>query len=191
MADTGNKNNADNVSVGKPMAGGALFVAPAGTALPTDASTNLGEAFKNLGYISEEGLTNEQETDSEEIKAWGGDMVANPQTSYVESYKYTLIEQNAEVFKHVYGADNVTVAEGTGAITIKHNSKEKVECVIVAEVLLSNNRVKRLVIPKGKISEVGEIAYKDDEAIGYEITLKALPDANGNSSYEYIATISE
>ena len=45
---------AKNVTTGKPKTGGAVFRAPLGTALPTDAKTALDEAFKNLGYCSED-----------------------------------------------------------------------------------------------------------------------------------------
>ncbi len=48
-------NDAKNVSVGKPLATGAIFVAPIGTTAPTDAKTALNEAFKCVGYVSEDG----------------------------------------------------------------------------------------------------------------------------------------
>ena len=51
-------NTVANVSAGKPAVGGAVFVAPTGTTLPTDATTALGSAFKALGYCSDDGLTN-------------------------------------------------------------------------------------------------------------------------------------
>ena len=41
-------NNTANVAAGKPKVNGAIFVAPVGSTLPTDASTVLDEAFKNL-----------------------------------------------------------------------------------------------------------------------------------------------
>lgn len=181
-------NNADNVAVGKPKSGGAVFVAPKGTALPTDATSTLNDAFANTGYISEDGVSNEIETDSEEIKAWGGDIVATPQTSYSEKYSMTFIEQREEPMKIVFGAENVT-SGGNGALTVKHNSVEKDEFCYVIETLIGKNKIKRTVIPRGKCIEVGEIVYKDDEAVGYETTVQALPDAEGNTSYEYTALI--
>ena len=41
--------SADNVSTGTPKVGGAVFYAPVGTALPTDAETPLNEAFLSVG----------------------------------------------------------------------------------------------------------------------------------------------
>lgn len=183
-----NGNNAANVSVGKPKAGGAFFAAPAGTALPVDAATELPEAFKCLGYISEDGVSQQIETDTEDVKAWGGDLVANPQTSRSEKFTQTFIEQNEEVLKQVYGAANVTVGE-SGQITVLHNGREKAEYVYVIETVLTGNRINRLVIPRGKVIEVGDVVRKDDEAIGYETTISALPDADGNTAYEHFAEV--
>lgn len=182
------KNNAQNVSVGKPMADGAIFVAPIGTEVPTDAVTALSEAFLNIGFISEDGVTNAIETETEEIKAWGGDIVLEPQTSRKETFAYTMIETNEVSMKQAFGEDNVTVAE-SGAISVVHNGKEKAEYVYVIEVLMTGNRVKRQVIPRGKVTELGEIVYVDNEPIGYETTVSALIDENGNTAYEYIAAI--
>ena len=46
--------DAKNVSAAKPKVGGAVWRAPLGTPLPTDAKSALNEAFESLGYISSE-----------------------------------------------------------------------------------------------------------------------------------------
>lgn len=187
MAET-NNNNVNQVTVGKPKTGGSVYRAPLGTDVPTDATTALDTAFKCLGYISEDGITNATEKESEEIKAWGGDVVLRPQTSYADSYTMTFIEAlNTEVLKTVRGDSNVSGTLETG-VTVKANSKEDTPHVYVIEQVMSGNVAARTVIPNATVTEIGEVTYADGDAVGYEITLGCMPDASGNTHYEYYKT---
>ena len=183
-------NNSSNVSFGKPKATGAVYIAPAGTAVPTDATTPLAAAFKGLGYVSEDGLVNSVETDTESVKAWGGDTVLTGQTSFAETFTVNLIETNEETLKVYHGEDNVTVDAGTGAITVTQNSQTLPEQVVVFELVLTGSRVKRIVVPKAQISDrSGEVTYVDGEPITYPAVFTALPDENGNTHTEHIAVV--
>ena len=181
--------NKENVAVGKPKVGGAIHVAPSGTTLPTDATTALDAAFVNLGYVSEEGLTNSNSAAVETIRAWGKDIIYSKDGDD-ETYSWTLLEVlDANVQKFIRGADNVTVAEGGAmSVQVKRPSArtQMEENVIVVEMIL-HNRAVRHVIPRGVITEVGEVSYVDDDTVGYQVTVTALADANGNSHYEYTA----
>lgn len=175
-----------NVSAGKPKLTGAVYRADAGTTLPTDATTALAAAFKELGFVSEDGVTNNNTPESDNIKAWGGQTVLVVQNEKNDEFTFTLIEAlNVEVLKTVYGSTNVT--ETNGAITIKATADPIPNAVYVIDVVMTGGKAKRIVIPDGAISEIGEIVYKDDEPIGYELTVNALPDASGVNHYEYIA----
>lgn len=178
-------NDVKNVTHGKPAITGAVWVAPAGTTLPTDAKSKLDTKFKCLGYISEDGLTNENSPESEVIKAWGGDTVLVVTTEKPDTFTYKLIEAtNPEVLREVYGESNVTGTLETG-ITVMANSKAQPAHPYVVEMVFKN-AIKRIVIPSGSLSEVGEISYVDEDAVGYETTIQCLPDASGNTHYEYI-----
>lgn len=181
-------NNASNVATGKPNITGAIYRAPLGSTLPTDATATLGETFKALGYIGEDGVTNANSPESESIKAWGGDTVCSYQTAKPDTFKFKLIEVlNEEVLKTVYGDKNVTGDLSTG-ITVKANSTEAEECAWIIEMMLKG-AYKRIVIPSAKISAMDEITYNDNSPVGYSITITATPDTDGQTHYEYIKNV--
>ena len=168
MADT------KNVTTSKPKIGGAVYRAPVGTTLPTDATTALDEAFVCLGYISEDGLTNANSPDGDKIKAWGGDTVYTYQKEKDDTFQFKLLEAlNPDVLKTVYGDDNVTGTVQAG-LTVKANSSAAEDKAWVVELIL-NGVLKRVVVPKAKITEMDDIVYADEEALGYDITITATP----------------
>lgn len=178
-----NGNDATLVGVGKPKVGGAIFIAPVGTELPTDAETELNPAFKCIGYVSEDGFTVTEERDTEDTNAWGGDVVYTSQTSYKESFAFTPIEVNPNVAKLEYGDDNVQVT--AGKMTVKHNSAELPAKSLVVETVPNAKTKSRLVVPQAKLTEKGDLSYNNSDPLGRECTLTAQPDEDGNTAYEY------
>lgn len=177
--------NVANVTAGKPKVGGAVFRAPSGTAAPTDAVTALAAAFEDLGYCSEDGVVNANSPSMETIKAWGNDTVLVVQEEKEDTFQFTLIEfLNPETKKAVYGSNNVTGDLATG-LTVKANASEPEEGVWVIDMVMNGDVATRFVIPHGKVSEVGDITFVDNDVVGYEITVTATPDSEGQTHYEY------
>ena len=178
--------NAQNVSAAKPPIAGAIFVAPAGTTLPTDTETSLSAAFKDLGYVSSDGITNGTNIESNDTKAWGGDTVLTTITSKDDTFKFNLIETLREdVLKFVYGSTNVSGSISTG-LSISVSSQDVPEVSLVIDMLRRNNTKQRICIPYAKISNVEDIVYNDSDATGFNTTLKCTPDSSGYTHYEYM-----
>lgn len=180
--------NTANVTTGKRRVDGGIYRAPIGTTLPTDASTSLAAAFKNIGYVAEDGVTNAISRDTKDIKEWGGDTVDSVLIGQNDTFKFKSIEAlNVDLLKTVFGDSNVS--ESSGAITINVKATESENAVYVIDMVMKNNRLKRIVIPSGKITTIGDIVYKADEAVAYELTITATLDSNGNTHYEYISAV--
>lgn len=178
--------DATNVSYGKPKIGGAVYRAPIDTKLPTDAKTELDKEFVSLGYISADGLTNGNTVETDKVKAWGGDVVMYVYKGKEDTFKLKLIEcLNPEVLKAVYGDGNVSGDIDTG-IAVKVNSKEPEAGAWVVDMVLKGGIAKRIVIPTASVTAMEDIVYKDDDAIGYGLTLSAEPDKEGNTHTEYM-----
>ncbi len=187
-------NTKENTSFGKPAIGGAIYRAPCGEGItiPTTVDETLDTDLVCLGYISEDGLTHTMENSDDGIKAWGGDTVLIPDADRTDSFQFTLLEiMNEEVLKAVYVDGNVSVTAATSSkpkqISVASNSAVQPDCVWVIDMVMQGNNPKRIVIPKGAITEIGEVTYKDDEAVGYQITVNGKADTNGNTHYEYMA----
>lgn len=183
-------NTASYVTTGKPKISGGVWVAPKNTALPTDATTALGAAFTCLGYVSEDGLSNNNELTVDAIKAWGGNIVYRSLTEMNDEFSFALIEtENADVLKTVYGSDNVTV-NGDNSIKVDIVAEDPEELVWVFELALRGGIARRIVIPDGAITAREEITYNDSDPIAYGVTVSAYPDANGKTHIEYTEGIS-
>lgn len=175
-------SDATKVTMGKPAISGAISVAPLGTTLPSDAVTALDGAFETLGYISDGGFTNSNSPSTEQIKAWGGDIVATPLTEKADTFQTTFIEAlDVNVLTLIYGSDNVS---GTlaGGITVRANSSEPEAVSMVCDMIMTGGVLKRIVIAIAKLTDLGDIVYVDNEPVGYEATFTALP---GDSSFDY------
>lgn len=181
-----------NVLVGIPDVSGGLWVSDLVTstaALPT-ADTELETAgFTPVGFISEDGVTEANERDTDKVKAWGGDTVRILQNEHNITYSFTFLEMgNEDVLKLLFGEDNVTTA--AGVTTIKKNAKILDHKTFVIEVLDGDKKI-RLVIPDGQITETGERQFSHQEVLQVEVTIEAFNDEDGNKGYEYHVSLAD
>ena len=179
-----NMNNTANVTAGKPKLSGAIFTAPIGTTAPTNEASVLNAAFKCMGFISEDGLTHEITRETETIKDWAGRTVMTSQTEYEEKFTFAALEMlNADVLEVIFGEDNVT--DSSGHRQVLGNATELGDRMWVFDMVMSNGKARRIFVPCGRITSIGEISYKNNEAVSSELEITAVPDGDDNCSYTW------
>lgn len=183
-------NTVSNVTASKPKISGGIYVAPIGTTLPTSADGTLATAFVCLGYIGDEGVTNNNTMTSTTVKAWGGDTVLTTQSDIEDTFEFSLLEGlNVNVLKTVFGDDNVSgsLAEGLKVVC---NAQELEDKEWVVDMVMRGNTLKRIVIPCGRVTNKEAVNYTDNDVAGFGITVTAFPDATEDhcTHYEYIKT---
>ena len=177
-------NTVANVSTTKGVAGGYFFSAPSTATVPTDITTALPADFVNLGFISEDGVTESIETDSENLVDMNGDPVYTASSSRTETITLKLIEVKEASLKEMYG--QTMVSADTKLITVKHGSHDNPARIYVLELVLRDGRRWRQVVPAGQVTEVGELSLASGEVAGREVTITCNVDSDGVSVYDYI-----
>jgi hypothetical protein len=146
---------------------------------PTDADTALTSVWTAVGYISEDGVKEANDTENEEIKAWqNSDIVRKMITKNETSYAFTMIETNAQALSLFYGK---AIAAADIKHTIGGSLTGKIAVVIDA---IDGTQVIRRYIPSAEVTERGEVSLTSSDATGYEVTVTAYPDAVIGGSVE-------
>lgn len=181
--------SARNVAAAKPYAGGGVFYAPAGTALPTNGYDPLSEAFIALGYLSNDGIQPQRETNVEKKAAFGGDVVASLLQDESRAFEFTLWEVfRRSVQEWIHGAENVTItpadADHGTQTSVRDVGGKRSNCVLVFELMHGTKR-RRLVVGDADYVVTGEAPYTDNELTGYTVTVEAIK-VNGVRVHEYL-----
>lgn len=182
--------NTSDVRIGAPDQGttGAILNAPLGTTLPSMSNWELDQAFQGNEYVSEDGLTLTPSMSTTDIKDWSGATVRKVLESFDGTLSWTMISTNAEALGIAFGADHVE----TQAATPTSGTKNKVE--LGAHLPESRSWVFKMkdgdakimiVVPEGQVTEVAEVTFAANAAIGWNVTLSCYPDDGGESIYIY------
>lgn len=192
----GAKQSSANVTFSKPGTSanksGYIWVAPLGTAVPTDATTELDAAFVGLGYLSEDGLTEPASFEpGDDIVAAGGDTVAQADPTFSKKWTGTCIEAlNEDLLKVAYGSHNVTVTNATdtkdGVITVKEQASDLEHHVIVIDETLKGGRKRRNVMADSTFLITGDITHVHTALVNFDFTINAYPTATQPAQTQYI-----
>jgi hypothetical protein len=164
--------NSNNVRVG--VSGQVLVGEPTATAPTGTGGETTG--YNDLGFVSEDGVTETRDRSSDTIKAWqNAATVRTVVTDATLTYALTLIETKRETVELYYGTE-VTATEDEGELTIVPANTGGRKRFIID--VIDGDEVIRTYVPAGEVTEVGDKVYASGEPVGYEITITAYPDAS-------------
>lgn len=182
-----------DVRVGAPdqSTTGAIKYAPLGTTLPslasiTPAAVSYDAAFQGNEYVSEDGLTLAPSISTTDIKEWGGTTVRKVLESFDGTLSWTMISTNASAMSVAFGADHVTAK----AADSTHGNQTMTELGAhlpepQSWLFLMKDGEARIVIlvPNGQVTEVGDVTFAANQAVGWNVTLACYPDESGECIY--------
>lgn len=151
---------------------GALYVnaTEAGNA-PTSHNSALHANFKELGYVSEDGVTESRDMSTSQLKAWqNGAVLRENVTEANYRYSFVLLETKKETVELFYGQ---SVTDSDGSIVIVPGKTGGRKSFVID--IVDGAAIERTYIPSGEVTEVGDKVYKNDELVGYEMTITAYP----------------
>ena len=178
-------NNADEIVFARPQASGVFFSAPISTTPPTTAAAAL-TGFNNLGYVSDAGIVQTIDRTNTILKDMGASNVKVLEQSKDVHYTLTPLQLSQYLLEEMLGTDNVTLDNGVVSAAVL-NENPLPDRVYVFDMLLSDMRKMRVVIPRGHVTATGDMTFNAGVVTNSELTIEALKDTAGNKAYYYYA----
>jgi hypothetical protein len=156
--------------------GADVYAGPTSTTAPTNPTATLNAGFRALGLLSEDGLTESRDEDTTDHYAWGGILVRTTRSKHKRTFVVTALEDNDVVFDLANPGSDTSTSGGVTTRTVHVPSTNRQSFVIQ---LSDGSTLKRIYIPTGEISAVGEKKYYDAEMAMTELTINVYPDTSG------------
>jgi len=163
------------VNLGAGAASGMFFHAPANTALPTYPTETLSSAWKEVGFVAEDGITWHHGRSADPLKDWSNSIRRQLQSDPTGTVTAPVISTTAEVLKTIFGASNVveTAANTSHGKLVKIEVKEGVMSGEEAFLFLMKDGDDTIMLgtTKGMITTLDDISFAPGSAITWNGTV--------------------
>lgn len=165
---------------------GAIYMSTIGATAPTNATAAWSTAWGEFGYIGEDGFTENPSMDNEEIKAWqSGAIVRRVITGSGLEFSFMAIETNLRTLDLFYPGSVITAVTGPPVETRVDVKAPVVVPKAFGFDVIDGTKRTRIVVPRATLTDRGEVQNANGNAIGYDYTLNAEPDASGILAVKY------
>lgn len=162
---------------------GVVSSAPLGSTAPTTINSALASPWVDLGYVSEDGVTESNSTTTETVKAWQrAAIVRTLVTEGTTTFALQLLQTNAATLAEYYGISSADI--GVDGSFVSTAAVSRPTRAYVIDVIDGDNLIRKY-IKNGQITEVGDQVFQNGAPIGYEITITAYDDATLGGSVKH------
>lgn len=166
---------------------GRIDIAALTAELPHDMSnltTTGAGAYTNLGYISDDGVTENRDEDNQEFVPWQENSAIRYEiTKSVTTFEFTLWQSTLATAGFYYGVSAADMYKNTdGSVFFDETGKPDVTQHKLVLTVVDGSRARRTCLAAAQVTERGEITYKSDEMIGYNVTVTGFPGATGTTN---------
>lgn len=162
----------NEVQLGGGYASGMFYTAPIDTPLPGYPGDDL-TAWTEVGDIDADGITFTPRG-SDTLKNWAGQPKRVIPNADPATVKAKIMDTTESALKVVFGSENVHKTASTQShgelIEIDLDSKPSPAAFLF--IMKDGDDMKILGTSNGLISELGDVAFKNDEAIEWDLTIQ-------------------
>jgi hypothetical protein len=170
--------NPEEVQVGTAN-GPGIWLAESGTELPEHTYDDFEEAdgWHLLGYLSEDGPTVGQSTDTEDLTPWQSKVpIRSVITGRSLTLQFVMWQLNELTLGLYFDADPPTpAADGSIDMELRSDSPSHLHAIAIDS--RDGDRVFRLGFGRASLSDAGDMQITSGAAVPLDVTLSALDDA--------------
>ncbi len=160
--------------------GGRLMVAPKGTVAPVDSQAAWGQGWIDLGYIAEDGLGIKPESETKDVTAWQSLFpVRKIVTGRKLTFSCALEQWNRETLPLAFGGGAPVAGAGAGEARYDLPHDGAIDERAFGIEWQDGAKAYRVIVPRGLVTDVGEIKLARGAASALQVTFEAEGDDNG------------
>lgn len=165
----------NDVNLGIGRATGMFYHAVATTALPAYPTEALDAAWREVGYISEDGITFSPAMDNDQLKDWSRSIRRTLPSEDAPTVTAPIISTTEESLKTLFGTVTSAAASSqhgaTKAVTISVNSSGDAQAFLF--IGKDGDDSFMLGTTSGYISSIGDVTFTPGDPITWEATIAA------------------
>jgi hypothetical protein len=156
---------------------GMAYHAPAGTALPAYPGAELDAAWKEIGAVSEDGISYGMNHSFDTLRNWAKQIERLMAADGDATVTAPFIDTTESTLKTLFGEDNVTVTDATQdhgkLISVEIGPDTQTDAEAFLFLMKDGDDMIMIGTPRGFITEVGDIDFAPNDAITWEATISS------------------